>query len=106
MGKFAYKTTTPALSKCLARIYQKDEIQQYKLLVQPTPGMAEHCFISVATSLDNANQKSLNCRIFNPSGESITLPKDTTIAYISGLPNDADITLIDRSTKRDFSIKP
>ena len=41
--------------------------------------------------MDNANQETLNCRLINPSAEDITLPRGTSIALLSGLPEGISI---------------
>ena len=106
LGKLAKRTTIPALSECIAHIYQEDELMENCLLVQPILGMAEQCFLSVATSLDNANQPGLNCRMINPSGQDITLPEHTTIAYLTALPHDTIISPMENPPPRTSSIRP
>ena len=80
------------MSESIIGIYQEERVVENLILVHPIPGVAERCHLAVATSIDNANQETLNCRVINPSAEDIFLPKDTSIALLSGLPEGVSIT--------------
>ena len=103
LGKLSDKVTIPAMSECIASIYQEDEIIKKILMVHSTHSVAERYHLAVDTSVDNTNQETLNCRLINPSAEDITLPEDTSIAHRSGLPEGIAIKGLENSpeTKTD-----
>ena len=93
MGRLAEDVIISALSECIVQIYQEDDLEQERLLVQPIPGLAEICFLSVA------NKETLDCRLINLSGQDISLPADSPIALLIGLPDDTVIRPVENSSK-------
>ena len=85
LGRLSHRVTIPAMSECIASIYQEEKIMESILMVNPIPGVAERCHLAVVTSVDNTNQETLNCRLINPSGEDITMPEGISIALLLGL---------------------
>ena len=57
LGRLSHKITIPAMSECIASIYQEDKIVEKVLMVHPIPGVAERCHLAVATSVDKAKQR-------------------------------------------------
>ena len=99
LEKLSHKVTIPAMSEYIASIGQEDKIVEKVLRVHPIPSMAERCHLVVATSVDNANQATLNCRLINPSAEDITLPVGTSIALLSGFLEGIAIEEMESSQK-------